>query len=454
MDAGPLSGDNADRYGRGPRSFASSAWDQAAPVLFLAIFLFFWVTLDAFKDNSDPGVLLPSMGGDIANQIVALLLSAGAVLYVLQSDIRRALIVVSPALVALFICFAVTALVSDMPAIALRKIVLAGLIVVQGAALLLIPASRRQFALLLAIGLSISLALSILGLALVPARTIHQASDLVEPNLAGDWRGVFAHKNVLGSASALMVVIGLFVRRAYDARVGWAIVATAAALLLFAGSKTSIGLLPIAFVMAYAMQAVGSAGARILLALFALGGMSLLTVGSAFFPSVRALIEVTGVDVTFTDRVAIWQLSLSMLAERPLTGFGFQTLWGSADMLSSGSSIESWANKATNAHNGYLDIALNAGIPGLVLFLFWFVVQPVRDLSQSIRVGADPVLNTLFLRIWAFALFSGCLESIYFGGGGPVWITVLIAVFGLRLQARARLAHEDDHFHFRPARTS
>jgi O-antigen ligase len=87
---------------------------------------------------------------------------------------------------------------------------------------------------------------------------------------------------------------------------------------------------------------------------------------------------------------------------------------------------------------------LNAGLPGLLLFLIWFVAQPARDLGQSQAKGADAALNTLFVRIWVYAMISGCLEAVYFVGGGPVWIMSLIAVLGLRLQARAQLVSDPD----------
>lgn len=448
MSAESLSGRGNERANGA--SLAAAVWAQLGPALFLAIFLFFWVSLDAFVDLGDPALLLPSTGGDLVNQIAALFLSALALLYLIQNDPRRALSVISPALVVLFAWTAITAALSDAPAVAGRKIVLAGLIVAQATALLLIPRDRRQFAILLAIGVAIPLVISLLAPIFVPHLSIHQVTDLLEPNLAGDWRGLFAHKNVAGSASALMVIIGLFVRQAYDRRIGAAIVAGALLLLLLSGSKTPLGMLPISLLVAAVMMAARRTMLRALIALATIIGINLLTVGSTAFPAIRALLEQIGIDTTFTDRAAIWQLSLSKIAEHPLTGFGFQSLWGSDEMRASSSAIETWAVKATSAHSGYLDVALNSGLPGLLLFVVWFVLQPARDLTQSERIGADRLLNLLFVRIWVFALIASSLESVYFAGGGPVWITVLVAALGLRLQARATLVPDAPRRRHRP----
>ena len=38
-----------------------------------------------------------------------------------------------------------------------------------------------------------------------------------------------------------------------------------------------------------------------------------------------------------------------------------------------------------------------------------------------------------------FGLFTSCFESPFFENSGPLWFTMLIAIFGLRLQAHANL---------------
>ncbi len=442
MNAGPLSGGSPAAVDR--HALPEGLWASAGPLLFLAIFLFFWISLAPFSDLSDPKVLLPNVGGDVANQAAALLLSAATLLYALQTGPRRFLAVLSPALLWLLAWMAVSAAISSNPALAGRKLVLAMLIILQAAVLLLAPSSRRQFAMLLALGVALSLAASLLGILFIPERAIHQITELIEPQLAGDWRGAFAHKNVAGAACALMVLIGLFVRKAYAPWAGLAIVAVAGAFLVLTGSKTPVGILPVSLLVSAVLLRVRSAGLRIAIALGVIGVINLLTVGSALLPGIRSFIELIMTDATFTDRTAIWRFSAARLLEQPITGFGFQAFWGTSDIFNSGGAIETWAVRATGAHNGYLEMALNAGLPGLLLFLLWFVVQPARDLSRSEARGADAALNTLFVRIWVYAMISGCLESEYFVGGGPVWIMALMAVLGLRLQARADLVSETD----------
>jgi hypothetical protein len=49
------------------------------------------------------------------------------------------------------------------------------------------------------------------------------------------------------------------------------------------------------------------------------------------------------------------------------------------------------------------------------------------------------------MRIWLFVLLSSAFESYFLDNGGPLWFTMLIAVFGLRLQAHANLVDNPDH---------
>ena len=95
----------------------------------------------------------------------------------------------------------------------------------------------------------------------------------------------------------------------------------------------------------------------------------------------------------------------------------------------------SWAGQAAHAHNGYLDSALSMGLPGLVLVLWAFVVQPFFDVRRAARAGADPALVLMFAQIWLFGIYLSSLESFFFNRNDPIWMTFLFAVFGLRYVA-------------------
>jgi O-antigen ligase len=174
----------------------------------------------------------------------------------------------------------------------------------------------------------------------------------------------------------------------------------------------------------------------------AFGGVlliNLVTVGSAVWEPMRKFVSGLGIDATFTERVDIWSLAFSAIAQKPLTGYGISGYWQTESLVYGGGLIETWAVTAANAHNAYLETAMAAGIPGLILVVLWLVIGPVRDANRAADSGNDPALTRLFIRLWLYGLYASCVESFFFASAGPVWITILIGVFGLRYQRRSQL---------------
>ncbi|MEO1543097.1 MAG: O-antigen ligase [Pseudomonadota bacterium] len=415
-------------------------------ILFLAVFWFFWISLKAFPDLRDPRVLLPNLGGDRLNQATALLMAGSCAVFAVFGDPKRYLVLASPALVALLLWICISAILSPYPALALKKFVLACLIALQAATLLLLPISKRHFAALITIGIGATLLISYGGVALVPHLAVHQHTELLEPQLAGNWRGSFQHKNEAGTASILMMFFAIFIWRSGANLAGAALLTAAFVFLVGTGSKTPLALFAVTIFVSWMILTVQGTTAKVVLVTTLLAIVTLGTVGSALLPPIHSALQAIGIDATFTDRTSIWSYAIGEAMSRPILGHGFQSFWGTGDVFNSGSSIETWANRASNAHNAYVEAFLTIGAPGLFLILAWLVIQPAADLAKSQSRQADHPLNALFVNIWIYGLFSAALESVFFVGGGPVWITLLLAVFGLRYQASAALAtHANDN---------
>jgi hypothetical protein len=179
-----------------PQSLPAGASDRLARnVLFLTKFLLIWSTASPFPDLSDPKLLEPNGDGNLIGQVLAILvtLALGAFVLVKRTHVvRKAL---TPILILTFLWFACSAALSLYPELAARRLVLAALTVFQAAVFLLVPRGRDHFSRLLAVGALIVLLLCYAGIIFLPELSIHQSTDLAEPDLAGDWRGLFTHKN-------------------------------------------------------------------------------------------------------------------------------------------------------------------------------------------------------------------------------------------------------------------
>ncbi|MEM1370791.1 MAG: O-antigen ligase [Pseudomonadota bacterium] len=421
-----------------PATYALMTFIRSA--LFLAVIAFFWISLKAFPNLNDPQLLRVSDSGDRLNQLAALSLAGMCLLAAVTFiGLQRYWLLASPALVALLVIFAAASVLSPDPMLALRKLVLAHLILLMGATLLFLPRNVTHFAWLMGAGIAATLGLCYFGVAFLPTHSIHQPTEILEPELAGDWRGLFQHKNIAGAASALMVFIGLFVWQAASKALGGFIAIGAVIFVFFSGSKTALAFLPVALLASiFILRAPSTTGKAIWVSIIVLIPL-IFTLGSVLFAPIDRLNQAVLPDPSFTNRDQVWEYALNEGMERPLRGYGFQAFWRTNATFNSDDAIETWANRASHAHNSYLEAFLTAGIPGILAILWWGIIQPARDLTESQSKRPTTPLDTLFTRIWVYGLLTAVLESIFFMGYGPIWMTVLMALFGLRLQACGHL---------------
>lgn len=412
----------------------------ARTVLFMALFLFFWISLNPFVDLTGPEVLSPSAGDSSRlNQIVALGLTSAILFFGALHPLRGAICQPRVLLVPLFAWFLFTCVISSHPMLGIKGMVLAILMAANAGVYLLLPVSERHFARMIAVGTLIALALSYYGIAFKPALSIHQASEPLEPMNAGLWRGHFPHKNSAAAAMVLATFFGLFVMSAWSRIVGAAMVVLAVFFLLHTGGKTSSAMLPGTIVVAWVFERFRSL--RVPIAVGGVAAFNLLAVGSAVIRPFGEFLSELGIDATFTNRADIWRFSFKAIAENPIFGHGFRAFWQTEDLVYGGDTIETWAAAAFNGHNSYLDVVLAAGVPGLVLTLVWVLFLPLRDFARIEPEQQRSPLTRLYLRIWLYTLFSAVLESLFYEGGNMHWFTFLLAIYGFRFQASARVIH-------------
>jgi len=105
-------------------------------------------------------------------------------------------------------------------------------------------------------------------------------------------------------------------------------------------------------------------------------------------------------DTSSTLRLALWESTIAMIKDRPLLGIGWGSYWlvyPDYDFFLNNSSI-----KIFHAHNMYLNIAAEIGIPGLITFLS-IMYGHVR-LALSLVSGA--------VEYWSSGLMIGVVAAI------------------------------------------
>jgi len=407
-----------------------------AALVFTATFLFYLITLTPFADLT----ALSSVGAaaeksNRANQLVFLGLTAATMIIGLTSPMRSEIARPRTLLAIMLVWFLFVSLLSSHAGLAVKQVILATLTIMNVSVLLLMPRSDRQFARLMAFCFLVMLALAYWGVVFLPRYAIHQADEIREPINVGFWRGHFIHKNVAAAMMVLAAFVGMFVFRMGMRWRGALLVVGAVFFLMHTGGKAATASLPIVLVLAYVFERAPLT--RIPMVIGGVALFNFVAIGSAGYPGVREFVESLGVDPSFTNRSDVWRVGFNALVERPLTGYGFQAFWQTDEMLAKAGRGTDWAYAAFNGHNAFLDLALTTGIPGFFVTLCWIMVLPLRDVGRAMRSGNNPALTTLFVRCWLYGLFQACLESVFFQSGSPLWMVMMMAIFGLRLQARA-----------------
>jgi O-antigen ligase len=402
-------------------------------ILLAAVFLLLWISLHPFVSLGDPDELTET--GSFANQIGYSLLLILLAAWCFAHDPGRLLVLLRPVFVAMLLWFVISVVTSWEPALSARRLIFTLVGMSIAAMVLLLPTNQRHFASVMAAVALIVLAACYLGVFLAPTLSVHQTSDLAEPELAGDWRGVFSHKNEASVAMVLFIFIGMFVARVRSFALGSLIVVSALVFLLFTQSKTAIAVLPITLILSGLINRIRRPAVGITLGLSVVGVFIILSIGSLYWEQVRDLLDMVLPDASFTGRTDIWQFALDHIAQRPITGYGFGAFWGTHEVVYGMSGNSVWANSVAHAHNAYLNMALTIGIPGSVLVTLWLVVLPLVDFYRASPDPAASPLKLLFLRTCLYAACASCFESLLLQEGGLFLFT---AAFGLRFLSLTR----------------
>jgi exopolysaccharide production protein ExoQ len=185
----------------------------------------------------------------------------------------------------------------------------------------------------------------------------------------GTARGVFHHKNTLGSRAALLIVAGLALSLAgwRPLVVGIGIALGCTALVL---SKSAAGLaLGLAALAATPLAlSLRGGGLVLLLRLAAVGAVvslaALVIVGLRIDP-VTDFLDAVGRDATLTGRVILWEAALHHIAEHPLLGVGFNAFWDAGLDWQTFSVLDE-LGYVLHFHNAYIEIAVQLGALGLL----------------------------------------------------------------------------------------
>ena len=218
--------------------------------------------------------------------------------------------------------------------------------------------------------------------------------DALTPQIGG-LRGIFPHKNILG-----MVMVAGVLASLHGLRIG-------------GGRRLACVVMIVVFFVAIVLSRSGTSlmtamtfcGVDLILTLLRRGGagraFGLLLVAVALpvllvvIVSPDLILNLLGKDPTLTGRTLLWEYVEHYIGERPLLGWGLMAFWSPSNPLAEAiSNALGWV--IPEAHNGVLELLLEVGVVGTLLFLVVMVRNVVLALrclgTQAGEFGASSLL--------------------------------------------------------------
>lgn len=250
----------------------------------------------------------------------------------------------------------------------------------------------------------------------------------------GAWRGIYTHKNWLGRM--MVLASGLFIILANDAKknrpVFWFILSLAFLLILLCRSSSSI-------LNTILISSIVLAGRTLRLQTKLLIPVLLCAVafGVIFALGATAIAEMVlgsfGKDLSLTGRTDIWPYVIDKIRERPFLGYGYAVFWNGLE----GESADIWRAlrwTVPDSHNGFLDLWVDLGFLGFIVFLFGFIQTLARSLLW-VRLSRSWV-SLWSLMLLVYLVLSNITESALLGRNSLILVlyTALMLTASLELR--------------------
>jgi O-antigen ligase len=412
--------------------------DVARGAVFVCALLLAWISLRPFIDLGDSQLRDAATGNETLTYLVFSCLAAFAIGLAMRDNVAGLMTLVSPGFLLFGGWIGISVFLSSDPATSMRRVVATALVAAVTASLMLLPRNQTELARWFSIAAIGLLAICYLGVLIVPHLSIHLASDLMEQQLAGDWRGSFGHKNLAAGMMAMLLFIGIYVLRSGAWVSGIAILTLSGLFLVNTTGKSSLALCVVVLLLSSLVTTIRSLWLRAIIFLAPLVLLNVFTLGTVMNDTLAEIVSKLPFDTSFTGRTDVWTFAVQALQLRLFTGYGFEAFWGGGEMRNLPEGME-WTATAAHSHNGYLDTALGIGLPGLAILVAVLVIAPLRNFHVADRGGNGGHLTMLLFRLWLFGLYLSSLESFFLDRADPLWFTFLMAVFGLHYLARYRL---------------
>jgi exopolysaccharide production protein ExoQ len=243
------------------------------------------------------------------------------------------------------------------------------------------------------------------------------------------WQGAFGQKNTLGR----IVVLGAAAflcrprRSRRDTVILIGLMLVAGAVVVAAHSASSLVELVAIVLISRALAGLRWRPSRLMIAV----SLSLVIALPAVYLALNNVDRVTAVlgrDATLTGRTDLWRFVARSIASRPILGYGYGVFWQfSSEGAARIRGAIGW--DAPSAHDGYMDLLLDVGVIGLLLYVVAFVVAARRAV---ILYRSGPPNNMMWpLLVLTEILLCQITEASIVSPHSTYWILYVAVAFSV-----------------------
>lgn len=276
----------------------------------------------------------------------------------------------------------------------------------------------------------------ILGIVL-PEYAIMGMGDILnsqEIGHRGSWQGIYRHKNTLGQVMSLGALVFLVLTKS-NRKYLWLTYGgffLCVSLLLLSTSKTALIVIVSVIMVAHLFKILQRRDSItlplfIVIILFSIS-LTILMLGNA-----AGILKILGRDITLSGRTLLWAAVFDKICQRPWLGYGYGGFWRSWE----GESADIWRLvgwEVPHAHNGFLDILLNLGLVGLIVFSLNYITIYSRAISFAHKSNSIERDWTLVFLIFFF--LSNLTESLIFSQS-IFWVLFVSCYFVCKQQVQS-----------------
>jgi len=251
----------------------------------------------------------------------------------------------------------------------------------------------------------------------------------------GGWNGIVTTKN---SWARLIVLAGLVVltrpRRSRLTKITLPILMVIVLALLVA-SRSAGGLLIMVTMLALFVGFRALRWNRTRLVMLS-AVLAVVTAGTVSYVVTHAdqAARMLGKDATMTGRVPIWQESLQFVARSPVLGYGYAAFWSQNSRP--GRLVREAIHWDTlpHAHNGYIDLALELGGVGLLLYFASYFIAMKR---AALLVRRSSAIELRWPLAFLCVVFLYQLnEASIVSANQLIWILYSSVLFSVAIEAQ------------------